>query len=178
MDSKAPDQQSKRESIFLAGAKDPDTRSFTPWLIAGVVVLLIVGVLLFSSRSHKDTNSAAPDAYAAKIAIGAIALSQSSNMAGSQITYVDGTITNQGDRVVTGIVVQTTFHEATGLTPQIESSNLNLIRTRDPYIDIQPVSANPIKPGESREFRLIFDRVTPEWDQKTPDIRVMRVLSR
>ena len=36
---------------------------------------------------------------------------------------------------------------------------LNLIRTHQPYIDTEPVSAAPIAPGETREFRLIFDHV-------------------
>ena len=40
---------------------------------------------------------------------------------------------------------------------QNETQQLMLIRTRDPYIDVEPVSAAPLKPGDGQDFRLIFD---------------------
>jgi len=148
-----------------------------PWVIAGAFVLVIAAVITFlGSRSHKnDANASSPDPYAQKLAISDLALSQSSNMAGSQITYVDGTITNQGDRTVDGISVQTSFHNAAGGPPQVDLSLLNLIRTREPYVDIEPVSADPIRPGQSRSFRLIFDHASADWDQQNPDIHVIQV---
>jgi hypothetical protein len=44
-----------------------------------------------------------------------------------------------------------------------------------PYIDVEPVSAAPIKPGDAADFRLIFDTVTPDWDGSYPEIRILRV---
>ena len=41
---------------------------------------------------------------------------------------------------------------------------LKLIRTREPYIDLEPVSAAPLKPGDVEDFRLIFDAVSPDWN--------------
>jgi hypothetical protein len=58
---------------------------------------------------------------------------------------------------------------------QNETQSLSIIRTRDPYVDIEPLSAAPLKPGEEREFRLIFDRVTPDWDGAYPQLRILRV---
>jgi hypothetical protein len=164
---------------FLSGeAKQQDKRSLAPWIVAGVVVLLVVGALLiFGSRAHSGlsaSNNSSPDAYANQLSLGDIALSQSSNIAGSQITYVDGTIANHGDRVVDGVTVDTTFHLG-GSATQVLPVSLNLIRTREPYIDIESVSADPIKPGESKPFRLIFDHVSADWDQKNPEVRVMQV---
>ena len=52
---------------------------------------------------------------------------------------------------------------------------INLIRTREPYVDTQPVSAAPIQPGQQREFRLILDSVTMDWNQQYPEIRVVEV---
>jgi hypothetical protein len=40
------------------------------------------------------------------------------------------------------------------------------------------VSAAPIKPGEGREFRLVFDRVIPDWNQEFPEVRVIKVQSK
>jgi adenosylcobinamide amidohydrolase len=55
---------------------------------------------------------------------------------------------------------------------------LSLIRTRQPYVDIEPVSAAPIEPGQQRDFRLIFDTVPADWNQQYPEIRVISVHSR
>jgi hypothetical protein len=52
---------------------------------------------------------------------------------------------------------------------------LSLIRTREPYVDIQPVSAAPIEPGQKRDFRLIFDTIPPDWNQQYPEVRVINV---
>ena len=55
---------------------------------------------------------------------------------------------------------------------------VTLIRTRQPYIDVQPLSAAPLAPGASAEFRLTFDDVRPDWNQQVPVIRVVRVATR
>ena len=165
---------------FLSGeTKREEARSWTPWIIAGSVVVIVALLLVVvGSRSHK-TASTTPDPYASQLALTGITLSQSSNMAGSQLTYVDGTITNHGDRTVDGVTVRTTFHgagDASGASqPQGETSTLNLITSREPYIDTAPVSNNPIRPGEQRPFRLIFDHVSADWNQQNPDIQIMQV---
>ena len=50
---------------------------------------------------------------------------------------------------------------------------LTLIRTKDPYIDTQPVSANPLKPGDDREFRLTFETIPDNWNTQMPEVRVI-----
>lgn len=102
-------------------------------------------------------------------------MSESSSLAGGKVTYVDGRIANTGSRTVTGITVQVLFRTFAHEVTQNETQPLKLIRTRDPYIDVQPVSVAPLAPGDSREFRLIFDGVSPDWDGAYPEIRVLRV---
>jgi hypothetical protein len=46
---------------------------------------------------------------------------------------------------------------------------------REPYIDVEPVSAAPLAPGGEKEFRLIIDGVTPHWDGAYPEIRILHV---
>ena len=52
---------------------------------------------------------------------------------------------------------------------------VTLIRTHEPYVDTEPMSAEPIKPGQTREFRLIFENIGANWNQQLPQIRVIRV---
>ena len=61
---------------------------------------------------------------------------------------------------------------------QNETQPLTFIRTREPYIDTEPVSAAPLKPSVSQDFRLIFDHVSPEWDGAYPEVRILRVQTR
>jgi phage terminase Nu1 subunit (DNA packaging protein) len=56
-----------------------------------------------------------------------------------------------------------------------ETQALQFIRTRDPEVDTEPVSAAPLKPGDQREFRLIFDSVPDSWDGAYPDLRIVHV---
>jgi hypothetical protein len=91
------------------------------------------------------------------------------------VTYIDGQIANTGNKTVTGVTVQVLFRDAAKEVTQNETHALKLIRTREPYVDVEPVSAAPIKPGEQRDFRLIFDAVSRDWDGAYPQIRIVHV---
>jgi hypothetical protein len=105
-------------------------------------------------------------------------MSESANLAGGKVTYLDGHIANQGNRTVTSIAVQVLFRNAAHEVAQNETQPLKLIRMSQPYIDIEPVSAAPLKPGDEHDFRLIFDAVSPDWDGAYPDLRIVRVESK
>ncbi|HTD55241.1 MAG TPA: DUF2393 family protein [Silvibacterium sp.] len=159
-------------------AREP--RSVLPWVIAGIVVLLVLGIFLARGHHGPPPNPggaglAPPDPYAANLPISNIQMSEASSVAGGKATYVDGKIANNGDKTVSGITVQVAFRDFTNQIVQKETMPLNLIRTHEPYIDTQPVSAAPIKPGETREFRLIFDHVAEGWNQNYPEVRVIEV---
>jgi hypothetical protein len=36
------------------------------------------------------------------------------------------------------------------------------------------MSANPLKPGDDREFRLAFETVPANWNTQMPQVRVIR----
>jgi hypothetical protein len=155
-------------------------RNWKPLAIAAAVVLIVVAILIFVTRSgHNQSNvapvTAAEDPYAPNLPMTGIVMSQSSNLAGGKVTYVDGHIANKGSKTVTGITAQALFRNFAHEVAQNETQPMMLIRTRDPYVDTQPVAAAPLKPGEERDFRLSFDTVTPNWDGAYPEIRILRV---
>jgi len=61
---------------------------------------------------------------------------------------------------------------------QNDTQSLKLIRTRDPYVDVEPVAAAPLKPGDDKEFRLTFDGISQDWDGAFPELRIVRVESK
>jgi uncharacterized protein DUF2393 len=158
-------------------------RNWLPLAIAaGVVVLLAAAVILMLERGHKPVAvtpvSASPDPYAASLPISGLVMSESSNLAGGKVTYVDGHIRNTGTRTVSALTVQVLFRDPAKEVTQNETQPLKLIRTRDPYVDLEPVSAAPLQPGDQRDFRLIFDAVSPDWDGAYPEIRILHVESK
>jgi len=152
------------------------------WIAAASVVALIVISIVLVSRHQKAAVPVVPpntvlplDAYAGSLAITGIEMSTSDTFNGGQLLYIDGHITNNGQKTVNGITVQTIFANDLHYPPQIETGPLMLIRTRDPEVDTEPVSQEPLKPGDSREFRLIFEHVYTDWNQTYPDIHVTSV---
>jgi hypothetical protein len=151
-----------------------------PLAIAAAAVLIVAAIVVFTMERGKGAAtvtpiSAAVDPYATSLPITNVVMSESSNLAGGKVTYIDGHITNSGNKTVSGVSAQVLFRNAAKEVAQNETQPLKLIRTRDPYIDLEPVSAAPLKPGDSRDFRLIFDAVTPDWNGVYPEIRIVRV---
>jgi len=164
----------------LISPAEPRERNWLPLGIAAAVVLVVAAAAFWMLEHGKKTAtvtpiSAAPDAYAANLPITGLAMSESANLAGGKVTYLDGHIANTGSKTVTGITVQVLFRTFAHEVAQNETQPLKFVRMRTPYIDVEPVSAAPLKPGDGQDFRVIFDRVTPDWDGAYPEIRVVKV---
>jgi hypothetical protein len=155
-------------------------RNWLPIAVAAAIVLaVVVGlVVIYGHGKHGPQvmpTSTTIDPYAPSLPISKLAMSESANLAGGKVTYLDGHIANQGNRTVTGITVQILFRNIAHEVARNETQSLKVIRMRDPYIDVEPVSAAPLKPGDEQDFRLIFDAVTPDWDGAYPEIRIIHV---
>jgi hypothetical protein len=147
------------------------------WGVAGLAVLVVIVVLVLAGR-HKTAAPATiqpPAPYAANLPLSQLAMSESTSLSGGKSTFVDGHIKNTGNQTVTGITVQVLFRNNEAMPPQIETVPLSLIRTREPYVDTQPVSAAPLKPNDERDFRLIFESLPANWDMEMPEIRIIQV---
>jgi hypothetical protein len=166
---------------FLASHQTREATSWLPWIVAACVIILgLVILVVVGDRTHPDTFSnstgmAAPDPYAAKLSIGGLQMSEATSFSGAKVTYIDGQLANTGDKTLTAITVQVGFHSDVGQFAQRVALPLSFIRTRQPYVDTEPVSAAPIEPGQTRDFRLIFDTVPPDWNLQFPEIRVISV---
>lgn len=151
-------------------------------MAAGIVVAIVVILMLVFGRGKTSPTvtpvSAPLDPYAANLVLSDLKMSQSSNLAGGQLTYLDGHIVNKGNSTVTGITAQVLFHNFNHEVTQNETQQMRLIRMRQPYVDVEPVAAAPLKPGEGADFRLIFDTVAQDWDGDYPQIRIVHVVTK
>jgi hypothetical protein len=164
-------------------SEPPKEKSFptTAVAIAAVAVLVLVVVLVVAGRkpSGPPPNTLLPvAAYGDNLMVTNVEMSESTSLSGGKSTYIDGHIANKGDKTVTGVTAQVLFGNDTGMPPQIETVAMNLIRTREPYIDTEPMSAAPLAPGAEADFRLIFENIGDNWNQQTPGMRAVQVTTK
>jgi len=163
--------------IFAEEMEERGGMPVAAWVVAALIVVVLVGALVFFGwkKPAEAPNTLLPaDAYAASLPLTQFAMSESENLTGGKQTYLDGQIGNTGGRTVVAVTVQVVFQNDMELAPQIDTLPLTLIRVKEPYIDTEPVSAAPLKPGDEREFRLTFETVPENWNQQMPEVRVIR----
>lgn len=167
---------SQPPDLFAEQPKEKPSR--LPWIIAAGVILVILGVFLilgYNQSSSAPGANAALSPYASSLTLSKIQMAQATTMVGGQSTYIDGNITNKGNKTVTGVTVQAIFDDFNNQPAQLSTLQMQRIRTRQPYIDTETLSMAPIAPGQSAPFRLILDHVTDSWNQNPPTLRILRV---
>jgi hypothetical protein len=171
---------SSTPDLDLGPSTDTRERNWLPLVIAAAIVLIAAAVVILIMEHGKGATtvtpiSAAQDSYAVNLPITNLAMSEAANLAGGKLTYLDGHIANTGSKTVTGVTVQVLFRTFAHEVAQNETQPLKLVRMREPYVDLEPVSSDPLNAGSGQDFRLIFDTVSPDWDGAYPEIRVIHV---
>lgn len=172
-----PDSTAQEPAIFGSQAEDRASYPIAAWGVAALLVIVLAGIIvhLGQKKPAAAPNSLQPaDGYAASLPLSQFAMSESANLSGGKLTYLDGHVVNAGSRTVTDVTVQVVFQNDEAMAPQIYTVPLTLIRMKEPYIDTQAVSANPLKPGDDREFRLTFETVPENWNTQMPMVRVIQ----
>jgi hypothetical protein len=167
----------RNEAPIFASA--PEGRGGFPkmvWVAGALVVAVVAGVMVMALRKKPEATPVIlqpVDAYAASLPLSDFAMSEAENLSGGKLTYLDGHVHNTGDKTVSDATVQVVFQNDEALAPQIDTVPLTLIRMKEPYIDTEPIGADPIKPGEDRAFRLTFETVPDNWNTQMPEVRLI-----
>jgi len=145
-----------------------------PILLGVALVVVVVGIIALVTRgSPRSTTIAHP--YAANLKLSDLKMSAAENFVGASVTYIDGTITNTGDKTVTHAVVHVAFKNSLGEVAQAENVPLHVLQTTGPYPDAVDLSLSPLGPGQSKPFRLTFEHISSDWNQAYPDLQVTDV---
>ena len=164
------------DSLIESNLNPPERQesSVRPILVGIVIVGIVVGVLALIFRAEQ-TKPAPPPAYAANLKFSDLKASAAQNFAGATVSYLDGTITNTGDKTVTQAVVQVTFKDDMGQTAQREENPIRILRTGGPYDEAVDLSLSPLAPGENKPFRLTFENISAQWNHAYPDLQITQV---
>jgi hypothetical protein len=138
--------------------------------------MVALAAILIFGRPAKPPAVAAIDPYAEYLLISDLKLSTAANFVGVSVTYLDGKITNVGSKTVTGATVEAIFRNSMGQVVQRETQPLMLYHTGLAGIpDVAPLSAAPLMPNQTRDFRLTFERISADWGQGFPELRFVKI---
>ena len=136
-------------------------------IIYTAAVLLFLGgigawFVLRTSASTKTPSPLTPDAkaYVRNLKLSEVTMKATESYVGQTITEIEGKITNAGDRGTRHVDVYCIFYNAYGEV---------VIRERVPIV------AAPLKPGETRAFRLPFDDIPQGWNNQLPQLVIAHI---
>ena len=90
-------------------------------------------------------------------------MSAAVNFLGHTVTYLDGTVTNNGAKPVRRLDVELNF---------VDVLNQVVLReTAHPLADHAP----PLQPGETHAFRVTFEHMPVDWNQAPPRAKAVYV---
>jgi hypothetical protein len=158
-------------AMTLPAPESSSSSRFYAGLAAGAAIMLfLVGAVVLytrgSGRTAPDPTAAhlpfgaAEQAYAAQIRFSGLELSQATNLANQEFTYVVGTVANTGSRTVRVIEVTVEFQDLIHQLVLRETAR------------VFPPGGQPLAPGQQRSFQLTFERVPASWNHQPPVIRV------
>jgi hypothetical protein len=138
------------------------------------IVSIILGVLLFVAAAaaalfifvprHTDAvpdaaTQEAPD-YLANIKLADIHLSAEANFLNQQVTYLDGSVTNAGQKTVRQLKVRLFFRDV--MERVILKEDHDMLAAQQ-----------PLAPGQTRTFQIRFDRIPESWNRQVPYLQLI-----
>jgi|HubBroStandDraft_6_1064221.scaffolds.fasta_scaffold00150_38 hypothetical protein len=142
--------------------------------ISTAVVIALTVIVAFLLRSPPKRASA-PSPYAASLKLSDFKMSAVKNFVGATITYLDGTVTNAGNKTVARVIVEIKFKDDMGQLAQQEEMPLQVLRTTGPYPEVWDFSVSPLGPSQSQAVRLTFDHISEQWNHQLPDMQITDV---
>ena len=146
-------------------------------LIIGIAVFVVIAGALAAAfllrEAPKTAKIASP--YIANLKLSDFKMSAAENFIGATVSYIDGSVTNSGDKTVTHAVVEVTFKDDMNQVAQREELPLRVLRTSGPYPEAVDLSVSSLTPGQTEYFRLTFDSISSQWNRQYPEMRVTDV---
>jgi hypothetical protein len=138
--------------------------------LAGIViVVLLTGAAVYLSRYAGPAGpevvkplpmGPAEQAYAPQIHFLEPKMSRAANFLNQEVTFVFGTLENSGNRPIKQIEVTLEFHDP-----------FNQVVLRDVQ-RLFPPNADPLSPGQQRDFQIGYEHISAQWNNAYPTIRV------
>jgi len=135
-------------------------------------VIYVVATVLFAGgalawlvtrpKPDPSATSLSPDAkaYVRNLQLSEVSMKATESYVGQMVTEIEGKITNGGARPIGQADVFCIFYNSYGEV---------ILRERVPIVK------GPLKPGETRGFRLPFDDIPGSWNNQMPQLVIARI---
>jgi len=142
-------------------------------LIVSVVLAGLMAVLILHQHQAATRPASAGAArpplsdeqktYLTSLDFANLHMSAAANFLGETVTYLDGSVTNKGAKLVRRLDVELNFVDT-----------LHQVVLRE---DAHPLAgrAAPLQPGETCAFRVTFDHMPADWNQAPPTVKAVYV---
>jgi hypothetical protein len=153
-----------------------DTQSSKKWpgllprIAIGLAVVLAGGSLwwffLRGPGGAEGPPALTPEAkaYVKHLALAGVEMKARENFMGSMLMEITGNITNKGDRELNVVELNCVFYDPYGQM---------VLRERVPIVRRR--GGAPLKPGETRLFRMPFDAIPAAWNQAMPQLVIAHI---
>ena len=187
LDFRLPEIDNQKSTIYnslMGGLIQPSPVSteerestWRPVLIGVASVVVVVGVIVLAMREEPRPRTGPPP-YAAKLQISDLKMSAAESFVGATVSYLDGIVSNTGDKTLTHAVVRVVFKDDMGEVVGDELLPLHILKTTGPYPDAVDLSASPLSPGQRKPFRLTLESISAQWNHQFPEMRVVEVTTK
>ena len=156
--------------------------SETPWaaIAIGAAVMAVAVVALVLLTRSNPAATAGVDPYAAKLTVSDLKMSAAENFVGGTVSYLEGKISNQGEKAVVGASLEVTFRNSLGETVQKETMPVRALQahsvTGTP--EMFDLRTTPLQPGKSIDFRLTFEHISDDWNHEYPALKFVSVATK
>jgi hypothetical protein len=119
---------------------------------------------LGSGGATEEQSSLAAEAYKAKIELSKIGLAKGENYLGDEVFYVEGSLTNAGEKVVQRVDLTFFFRDS-----------LNQVVLKESRKAVEFKGARGLDPQKTTRFQVAFDHLPKDWNYVLPQIEVSQV---
>ena len=128
--------------------------------VLGAVVCLLVAVACSSQSQTKRGLTPDAKAYVRNLQLSEISMKATESYAMQTVTEIEGKITNTGDRTIGFAEVTCIFYDRYGQVTKRERV---------------PIIKTPVRPGDTRKFRLPFDDLPESWNRQLPQLVIASI---
>lgn len=143
-------------------------KPIAPLVVSAVVVVLaIIAVAVYLARPPAKSTVDAPasgeaKAYVHNLGLSDVRMQASENFMRQQVVEIEGKIANNGPRPLKSVDVYCLFYGIDGR--EIHRERVPIVR-----------AGAPLKPNETRDFRLPFDSLPDGWNQAMPKMVIAQI---
>ncbi len=146
-----------------------------PLIIAVVLIIVIAAVLFVFARRAKPPGplQLTEASYSSNLQMSDVHMSTAKNFVGGEVTYLEGSIANNGSKALTDIKVLCIFRDSLGQVVDTPVVPLQIEAMTLAQNDFVPLSVSPLMPNQKRPFRLTFEHVSADWNVGVPEMRIV-----